>query len=83
MIKDMEGKVMSIEGYTYYKRREFCKDVRCLIQQELDAQVDGSEEYERIRRTCKTDCGYTTYQFHHWLIDKGYVIVRPIPETRA
>ena len=74
---------MSIRGYTDYKRREFCKDVKCLVQQELDAQVDGSEEYERIRRTCKTDCRYTTYQFHHWLIDKGYLIVRPISETRA
>ena len=68
---------MSIEGYVEYQRREFCKDVRCPVQTELDAQEPNSPEYERIRRTCKTDCRYTTYQFHHWLIDKGYLIVKP------
>jgi hypothetical protein len=68
---------MSIEGYANYKRREFCKGVKCPVQMELDAQKEGSDEYEKIRQTCKVDCRYTTYQFHHWLIDKGYLIVRP------
>lgn len=70
---------MSIEGYVDYKRREFCKDVKCPTQIELDAQKEGSEEYERIRATCKTDCKHTTYKFHHWLIDHGYLIVRSDP----
>jgi hypothetical protein len=74
---------MSIEGYVDYKRREFCKDVKCPVQLDLDAQEQGSEEYQKIRQTCLTDCKYTTYQFHHWLIDKGYLIVRPEPETKA
>ncbi len=68
---------MSIKGYVGYKRREFCKDVKCQVQLDLDAQEQGSEEYENIRNVCKTDCRYTTYQFHHWLIDKGYLLVRP------
>jgi len=68
---------MSIKGHVDYKRREFCKNVKCPVQMELDAQDEGSEEYERIRQTCKINCRYTTYQFHHWLIDKGYLIVRP------
>jgi len=68
---------MAIKGYVEYQRREFCKDVRCPLQLELDAREPGSEEYERIRKTCQTDCRYTTWQFHHWLIDKGYLIVRP------
>ena len=67
----------SIKGYVDYKRREFCKDVKCPVQLDLDAQEQGSEEYERIRNICKSNCRYTTYQFHHWLIDKGYLIVRP------
>ena len=67
---------MTIEGYVEYQRREFCKDVKCPVQLELNAQEPGSE-YERIRQTCRTDCRYTTWQFHHWLIDKGYLIVRP------
>ena len=68
---------MSIEGYVDYRRREFCKDVKCPVQTELDTKKEGSDEYEKIRQVCKADCGYTTYQFHHWLIDKGYLIVRP------
>ena len=68
---------MPIEGYVDYKRREFCKEVKCPVQMELDAQKEGSDEYEKIRKICKVDCRYTTYQFHHWLIDKGYLIVRP------
>ena len=67
---------MSIEGYVDYERREFCKDVKCPVQLELDAQKERSPEYEKIRQTCKGSCRYTTYQFHHWLIDKGYLIVR-------
>jgi hypothetical protein len=68
---------MSIKGYADYKRREFCKDVKCPVQLELDVQKEGSFEYEKIRQTCKTNCRYTTYQFHHWLMEKGYLIVRP------
>ena len=68
---------MSIEGYVDYKRREFCKDVKCAVQTELDTQKEGSVDYEKIRQICKVDCRYTTYQFHHWLIDKGYLVLRP------
>jgi hypothetical protein len=68
---------MPIEGYIDYQRREFCKDVKCPVQVELDAQEPDSSEYEKIRQICKGDCRNTTYQFHHWLIEKGYLIVRP------
>jgi len=71
------GDNMSIPGYIDYKRREFCKDINCPIQLDLDKQEQSSQEYERIRGICQTDCRYTTYQFHHWLIEKGYLIVRP------
>jgi len=43
---------------------------------ELNKQEEKSEEYERIRKTCGTDCRYTTWQFHHWLVDKGYLILK-------
>lgn len=68
---------MAIEGHTEYKKREFCNDVKCPVQLELNAQKPGSEEYERIRQMCRTGCKYTTWEFHHWLIEKGYLIVRP------
>jgi hypothetical protein len=68
---------MSTEGFTEYKRREFCNDVKCPVQMELNSCRDRPEEYERIRQTCSTDCRYTTWQFHHWLIEKGYLILKP------
>jgi hypothetical protein len=71
---------MTLEGFIEYKRREFCNDVNCPVQVELNRLESGSEEYERVRKTCSTDCRYTTWQFHHWLIEKGYLIVRPRDE---
>jgi len=68
---------MPINGYVDYRRREYCKDIRCPIQLLLDGQEAGSGAYEEIRAICKTDCIHTTYEFHHWLIDKGYQLIRP------
>jgi hypothetical protein len=69
---------MVLDGFVEYKRREYCNDVRCPVQVELNKHKDGSEEYEEIRKTCSVGCLFTTYQFHHWLIDKGYLIVKHV-----
>ncbi|MCW3996079.1 MAG: hypothetical protein NWE98_08040 [Candidatus Bathyarchaeota archaeon] len=68
---------MTPPGYVEYKRREFCKDVACPVQLELNLQPEGSAEYERTRQKCSVSCLYTTWQFHHWLIEKGYLILKP------
>jgi hypothetical protein len=68
---------MPIEGYVDYRRREFCKDVKCPIQLLLDKEEEGSPEYERVRQMCKSNCVFTTYRFHHWLMEKGFLIVKP------
>ena len=68
---------MSVEGYVEYKRREFCKDIQCPMQLDLEKEEPGSVEYENIRGICKSDCKYTTYKFHHWLIEHGYLLLRP------
>jgi len=68
---------MSIDGYIDYQRREYCHDIACPIQGLLDREDAGSQGYESIRNICKTDCIHTTYEFHHWLIAKGYLVVRP------
>jgi len=72
---------MSIEGYVEYRRREYCNDIRCPVQLQLNVLESGSEKYEQVRRICRTDCIHTTYEFHHWLIDKGYLLVRPTDST--
>jgi len=68
---------MPIEGYVEYKSREFCNDVRCPVQLELNSKKQGSEGYEKIRQTCKTNCKHTAREFHYWLIGRGYLIVKP------
>ena len=69
----------SPEGYIDYQRREYCKDIRCPVQLDLDAQTPETESYESIRAICKNECRHTTYEFHHWLIEKGYLVIRPDP----
>ncbi len=68
---------MAVPGYIDYTRREYCKDIQCPVQMKLEESREGSAEYEQIRSSCKTECCKTTYEFHHWLIDRGYQIVRP------
>jgi len=67
----------SISGYIDYQRREYCKDIQCDVQLYLEKQAEGSNEYEQTRNICKNACKHTTYEFHHWLINKGYLVVRP------
>jgi hypothetical protein len=66
---------MSFEGFAEYKRREFCKDVKCPVQTELNRFKEGSPEHEETRKKCSSGCLYTTWQFHHWLIEKGYLLL--------
>jgi hypothetical protein len=68
---------MSIKGYIEYKAREFCNDVNCPVQATLNTLKDKPDAYELIRQTCRTACRFSTWQFHHWLIEKGYLIVKP------
>jgi len=68
---------ISLEGFTEYKRREFCSDVQCPVQIRLNQLVERSEEYQKNRLICSTACVHTTWQFHHWLIEKGYLILKP------
>lgn len=68
---------MPIKGFVDYKRREYCNDVECPIQMIMNTKQEGSEEYEKLREICKKKCLHTTYEFHHWLIDKGFLVVKP------
>jgi len=68
---------MTIPGTIDYQRREFCKDIRCPIQVQLDKAAPKSKDYDDIRGICQSHCIHTTYEFHHWLIEHGYEVVRP------
>ena len=68
---------MDIDGFVEYQRREFCKDIRCPVQLLLDKQTPDTEEYAQARGICMEDCVRSTYEFHHWLIEHGYLVVKP------
>lgn len=68
---------MSIAGYVDYQRREYCKDVQCPVQKLLERQAPGSAQYEEVCGICTSNCIHSTYEFHHWLIRKGYLVVKP------
>jgi hypothetical protein len=74
---DARSTVMTIPGYIDYQRREFCKDIRCPIQTQLDKAAAGSTDYDEIRGICQTRCIHTTYEFHHWLIQHKFEVARP------
>ena len=67
---------MPVEGYIDYQRREYCKDIRCPVQSLLEKEEAGSEGYDLVRGICQSACIHTTYEFHHWLIEHGYEVVR-------
>ncbi len=68
---------MPIPGFVDYQRREYCKDISCPVQIELEKCEPGTPDAERVRARCKEACVHTTYEFHHWLIQHGYEIARP------
>jgi len=69
--------VFNIEGYIDYTKREYCRAIKCQVQNILDQESEGSEKYELIRSICKTSCIHSTHEFHAWLIQNGYLILRP------
>ena len=72
---------MTPEGFIEYKKREFCKDIKCPVQIELNKSTESSPSYEQTRQKCSSACLYTTWQFHHWLIEKGFLILKQKDST--
>lgn len=70
----MEG----FEGYEEYKRREYCRVVQCPVQELLDGEQPGSDKYNLTRRICQEGCLQTAHSFHRYLIDAGYIVIRPV-----
>jgi hypothetical protein len=68
--------IMIPQGYAVFKKREFCKDVKCPVQVDLNQQTEGTPTYERTRQKPSIACLCTRWQFHHWLIEKGYLILK-------
>ncbi len=68
---------MAIKGFAEYRKREYCNDVRCPVQLMMNGKVEGSAEYGELRGICLKGCLRTTHEFHKWLIEKGFLLVKP------
>ena len=68
---------MPLTGHRDYERREYCKDIACPVQLLLDKQSPDSEGYQEVWELCINSCIHSTYEFHHWLIEKGFLVVKP------
>ena len=54
---------MKLDGYDEYKRREFCKDVKCPVQIELNKLAEASPAYELIN--AKIESGTVPRREYH------------------
>ena len=69
-------------GENEYQSREFCRDTACLYQMEIDylREVDDRQFVIRegdIREIKDEHCQHCkAYQFHQWLKEKNYKIVK-------
>ena len=69
--------IVPIEGFVEYKRREYCNDIQCPVQVMMNKKAQDSTDYNDLRGICQEKCLHTTYEFHHWLIEKGYLLIKP------
>jgi hypothetical protein len=69
--------IVPIKGFIEYKRREYCNDIQCPVQVMMNEKEQDSMDYNGLREICQKKCLHTTYEFHHWLIEKGYLLVKP------
>lgn len=68
---------MPMNGFIDYKRREYCNDVKCPVQLMMNKKGESSPDYGELRELCRKNCLHTTHEFHKWLIDKGFLLVKP------
>jgi hypothetical protein len=69
--------IVPIKGFVEYRRREYCNDIECPVQVMMNKKGQDSVDYNDLRQICQENCLHTTYEFHHWLIEKGYLLIRP------
>ena len=55
------------DSYQEYKKREFCNDIKCFVQMELNKHEAGSGKYEKVRGICSAACQFKGQDFEDWL----------------
>jgi len=59
-----------------YQHGEFCDAVKCEIRLKLNKAKPDSSEYKRLKLICKNNCKKTAYEFHDWLINEHFSILK-------
>ena len=75
---------MHPDAITPYKKREFCNNIKCPIQLELNKHMENSAEYNAIRGVCSSNCLQSADNFLIWLKNNKYNIINannPDPEN--
>jgi len=59
-----------------YKKREFCNDIKCPVQMEMNKHAEGSSEHNAIKGICSSNCLQSSNNFIIWLNNHDYSIVK-------
>lgn len=52
-----------------YQKREFCIAKKCIVLEEIELDPKAKER-------CKEDCEFTAWEFHDWLQEQGFSIIK-------
>ncbi len=77
---DAKG-VESPSSITPYKKREFCNNIKCPVQLELNKHIDTSSEYNAIKGICASNCLQSADSFLIWLKNNKYYITNNDKES--
>ena len=64
------------QGHIEYKKREFCNDVQCFVQVEINKHSAGSVQYETVRKICSSACQFKADDFKDWLAKHGFKVFK-------
>ena len=67
------GKESGLDFVRFAPGAEIRKD----FYDKMNKKAQDSEDYSELREICQENCLHTTHEFHRWLVDKGYLLVRP------
>lgn len=61
----------------YYKKREFCKAMDCDALELMEIAKEKNLNVEIVKRLhCKKTCPFTAWEFHDWLQENGFIIMK-------
>jgi hypothetical protein len=61
-----------------YQSREFCRDVRCPMQRELDSESRDETAQAAIKSVCRNGCVYFSDDLMRWLGQNGYAASKEV-----